>query len=276
MADPVQLSSALQGLKGNQNDQSVVSRFRAYLSSIVVLAPQGVGQVGGIAFDYKRDDTFQGTAEATDHWLEDNRATQDHVGVRAREITIGGSVSELSMSSLEISKLFNVLEGVQSALTQTPAYLGAYAVGTVTAMQQAITQAQSVLVQAQQALRRGQQIANLVSGIPAKSRQQQVFSVLEGYRASRALITVYTPFQVFDNMVITSLRATQGERTRMISDFHVTLKQLQFTQSPFDPSRSSAGRNASDAQVTTSVGSTAGLPVVGGTAVLPTAFPEVP
>lgn len=258
--------SPLVGVDTNVNAKDMAQQYDNAFNGRTVLAPKGVQQIGAFAFDYKGDDIVQMDNDVTDHWLEDNTAVQDHIGVRPTMVTLRGFVSELSISSSLLSKISTALNGVQNTLTRVDAYTGSYTPGTVVAMQKAISQAQSVAVQIEQAVARAAQLASFFQSGPAMTKQQAAYFQLSSLRLARVVFTVYTPFQVFDNMAIVSLRSTQSEKTRTMSDFSVTLKQLSFSNSISVSNYTGkfGGRAAQSNQSQTLNGGTAGKAIVDG------------
>ena len=245
-------------LDANVNAPNVAERYRAVFNGRTILAPRGVKQIGSFAFDYKGSDIVTLVNDVTDHWLEDNTAAHDHIGVKPIVVTLNGFVSELAVSSDLLAKLSGLLNSIQTTLVRVTNYTGNYSPGALLAMQRAISQAQNIAVQAEQAVARANQLLSLFQNGPAMTKQQDAYYQLSSLSLARVVFTVYTPFQVFHNMVITGLRATQTDKTRTMSDFTVTLKQLNFVGGTFQGYIDWGGRAAQNKQSRFSNGSTAG------------------
>jgi hypothetical protein len=246
---------------GDVNVPGAVCLYQSFLIAGTVVPPLGVQQIGPFAFDFEGDDSVDQENEVTDHYLEDNTAVQDHIGVKPIIVTLKGSVSELSFSAATSGLITAALSSVENTLSQADAYLGAYTPGVTQTLLTAITQAQNVATQIEQAAARVAQIASFFTPGIQYTKQQQAFAQLSALRLARTVFTVYTPFQVFFNMVIQSLSATQPAHTKTQADFVVTMKQLQFTD---DISQSSfltqyGGRAANGFQPQTSNGLTSGV-----------------
>lgn len=271
---PASAFSPLVGVDTNVNAKDLAQQYDAAFNGRTVLAPKGVQQIGAFAFDYKGDESVNMENEVTDHWLEDNTAVQDHIGVKPNMVTLRGFVSELSLSSSLLSKISTALNGVQNALTRVTAYTGSYTPGTLATMQQSISQAQNIAVQIEQAVARAAQLASFFQSGPAMTKQQAAYFQLSSLRIARVVFTVYTPFQVFDNMTIVALKATQSEKTRTMSDFSVTLKQLSFSNSITVSSYTGkfGGRAAQSNQTQTLNGGTAGKAFAAGVDAVKTAI----
>ncbi len=229
-----------------------------YLSRISVIAPRGVGQIDAFAFDYKGDDIVELSADATDHWLEDNSASQDHIGIKPVMITLSGFIAELSLASDVFAQLSGIIAGVENGLAQADAYKGRYTPGMNDRILNAITQVQNVVIQAEQALARGNQVLNLLTPGPKMNKQQRAFAQLSSLWAARTLVTVYTPFRVYQNMAIMSIHAVQPKSTRSLSDFVVTMKQINFTNTLLDTVTTHSSYAATDAESQTAGGGTSG------------------
>jgi hypothetical protein len=61
-----------------------------------------------------------------------------------------------------------------------------------------------------------------------QTKQQTYFQQFYGYWANRTLFTIQTPWAIFQDMAIQTLRAVQDADTRVITDFEVTFKLMRF------------------------------------------------
>lgn len=272
MALDIASQVAIGTVDANVNAPDVVSNYNNEFYGRTVLIPKGVGQVGAFTFDYRGTDEINIDTEITDHWLEDNTAVQDHIGVKPTIVTVRGFVAELNLSGTTLSFINKALSSVANSLTQVPSYLGHYTPGTIDNLQKAISQAQNIAIQIEQAAARAAQIAAFFPHAPAMNRQQAAYFQLSSLARARVVFTVIAgdndnPFQVFDNMAIMSLRTVQPENIKGWSDFTVKMKQLQFTEDISLPvfTANNAGRTASQAQPGTQNGATQGTPVPAST-----------
>jgi hypothetical protein len=248
---------------GDVNAPGAGELYQSFLYPTTV-AQEGVGQIGPFTFDYEGDDSVDQANEITDHWVESNDAVQDHIGVRPFQITLKGVVSDLVFSKASQGFILSALQTVETSIAQIDAYLGSYTPGATQALLNAITQAQNVAIQIEQAAARAAQIANFFSATPQLTRQQSAFIQLSALRLARTLFTVQTPFQVFYNMAIENIHASQPSWTDTQSDITVTMKQLQFTSTLSAASFTAqyGGNAAYGYQPQTSNGATSGLSAV--------------
>lgn len=188
-----------------------------------------------LLFHYEGEQTVQLKSDISDHYVEDNTAIQDQIALRPEMITVHGFIGELNdlaPPGLEKAKFWtNKLTTISSyapKLTTTATNLfntasrlysnarnvrdSAVATwGTVTG-----TGGQSVIG------------SNGLKQQPNQNKQQVAFQQFYGYWRSRTLFTVQTPWAVFQNCAIDSLRAVQDAETRVISEFEITFKLLRF------------------------------------------------
>lgn len=247
-------------LAPNVNSKDVAEDYSKFFSSRVVVAPNGVKQIGSFAFDYKGGEEVNLRSEATDHWLENNTVTQNSISVKPVEIKLRGFVSELALNAETTFRLQTLLTASLSTLSQVPLYLGSYTPGAVDAMSRAIAQAQSVALQIEQAAAFTAQLASYFLPGPALNKQQAAFARLEALQLARVVFTVFTPFKVYSNMAITSIRAAQDKTTKTMSDFSVDMQQINIVGNEVggaDPANF-AGRRATDTQSVIQNGGTPG------------------
>lgn len=214
----------------NYNAPGAAAAYSLAYQNRAVIAPAGVAQIGAFAFSYQGQAEADLSNEITDHWVESNTTVQDQIGVKSNVIILSGYVSELTLQASIAAQINAVIGTVENGLTQVDAYLGTYTPGTTDAILTAITQVQNVVTQIEQAASRAAQIASFFQAGPAMNKQQAAFAELSSLRAARILFTVYTPFQVFFNMAIMDLRAVQSEKTNTMSNFTVTMKQIQLSE----------------------------------------------
>lgn len=258
------VASSIQAGNLNLNNLNPAGAGDRYLQSLVnrsILVPIGVGSVETFVFDYKGDESVDMHSDISDHYLEDNTAVQDHIGVKPISVTLRGYVSELSLSTSVANSISAALAAVENQLSQADAYLGHYTPGATQAMFAAITQAQKIAIQIEQATARAAQIASFFLPGPQYNKQQTAYNQLNALWKSQYLCTVVTPFEVFSNMAIVSVKALQSANSRTISDFTVSLKQVRFTESLLQSRylEQFGGNASSNWQSPNSGGTTAGL-----------------
>lgn len=202
--------------------------------------PQLASLPPALLFNYEGEQTASIESDITDHFVEDNTAIQDQIALRPETITTQGFIGELN----------NVAPfGLQTAqkLADSLVSIGAYTPGlSITAIlayneafyayqiaNSAVTTAVSTWATVS-GVGQGEAVigANGVqSGVLlnlTQTKQQVFFQQFYGYWRSRTLFLVQTPWAVFENMAIKSLRAIQDAETRMITDFEVTFKMIRY------------------------------------------------
>ncbi len=98
----------------------------------------------------------------------------------------------------------------------------------------------------------------------AQSKEHIAFQQFYGYWRDRTLFTVQTPWAVFQNMAIKSLRAVQDAETRVITDFEVTFKMIRTVKTASTPgiAKTVQGRLAAQGASATDLSATAPPPSI--------------
>lgn len=231
----------MTNLVTTDNVLKIKSSFNQY-----IVTPLNAFGLGGFVFDIEGDTLINLTAEITDHFLEDNSAVQDHIALRPQRLTLRNYVGEL-VYRLD-SDTDTPLQKVVQKLTVISSYLPVL----VSSAQQA-KQAYEDLVSntinidvvkkafTAPTLNNVANMWALVKNLnPNASRQQQAYMYFKALWEQRILFSVQTPFEFIPNLAIESISARQGENTRYISDFSITLKKIRtvsIANAPFDPQK---------------------------------------
>jgi hypothetical protein len=201
------------------------------LSDVVLVSPYNEGAIkcendydskGGLVsfvFDVIGEQSSYIQTDITDHFIEDNSSIQDHVAIRPITVTVSGFQAELSNvtpPALEIIK--KVIDKVASLQYYAPQL-------SVSAIR-----AYNIAFQLYQALENAKKAISKLTGIEEQSKQQIAYDYFIQRIADRKLFEIDTPYKKFTSMAILSVRATQSEQSRYITDFEITFKQIRTAQ----------------------------------------------
>lgn len=182
-----------------------------------------------IVFDYDGEQTVSLESDITDHYSEDNTPREDQIALKPEIVTTHGFIGELNditpgiLIPLKIAaEKLTIIGGYTPGLSLTAqlAYneaLFAYRLAktTVNSVVSAVAGLDSVL--------------GLGLGVsPNQTRQQVWFQLFYNYWVAKTLFTVQTPWIVYKNMAIKSLRAIQEADSSVITDFEVSFKAMRF------------------------------------------------
>jgi hypothetical protein len=235
----------------NLSSLTPITTAATALSNLILVSPQkNIGyqpqnapswkrntaaQPPALLFNYEGEQNVTLSSDITDHYVENNSAIQDQIALRPEKITTNGFVGELNNiapAALQpikiIAEKLTTVSGYVPALSTTAllAYANAFQLYQV---------AQNVLNSAVStwATINGTNSDTVINGAgislaPNQTKQQIYFQQFYGYWKNRQLFTVQTPWAIFQDMAIESLRAIQDAETRMITDFEVTFKLMRF------------------------------------------------
>lgn len=250
------------------------------------------GTAPSLLFHYEGEQSATLTSDITDHFVEDNTAIQDQISLKPVEISTRGFIGELNdIAPLDLIRKLDVVDKLTLIGSYTPvlsttaliAYANAFQAYQIAQSQKnsEISAWSTITGASVDTVLDGSEdfitLADLESGLrPNQNKQQIAFQQFYGYWTSRVLFTIQTPWAVFKNMAIKTLRAVQSEETRVISDFEIVFKQMRFATTVTAASgENSQGRNAVQTAPLTDLGTSTPVPSISVDQGLSQNFPEV-
>jgi hypothetical protein len=225
---------------------STVGVAAGALSNLVLVSPQKVvgyqpmnkdgTMTSGTAllFHYEGQNDVTLESDITDHYVEDNTAVQDQIALKPEKISVHGFIGELNDIA---PKALQVLQTIANKLTVISAYTPAISTTALIAYNTAFQLYQTT----QNAINSAISSWSSVTGQGGTStigstgltvqknqtKQQLMFQQFYGYWRNRTHFTVQTPWAIFQNCAIQSLRAIQEADTNVVTDFEVTFKLIR-------------------------------------------------
>lgn len=239
-----------------------LSSVQALLSGTTSFSGLLPKQQPSLVFHYEGEQSVTFESDITDHFIENNTFIQDQIALRPEIITTHGYIGELN----DIAPFFLApVKAVADKLTAIGAYLPQISATAQIAYNEAFFAYQTLYNAANAAVNTASALGNLGSsnsnsgetvignsGITYsknQTKQQIAFQQFYAYWANRVLFTVQTPWAVFQNMAIKTVRAIQDADTAVITDFEITFKRIRTITSASENSKQVANRaNAQQAQ----------------------------
>lgn len=192
-----------------------------------IVSPLNAFGLGGFVFDIDGESTTTLSTDITDHYAEDNTTINDNIAVKPTIVLLKNYVGEV-VDRRDNSTNTPVQQVVQK-LTTLNSYLPPLA--------QAATQLQSVL-NTPTTLDSIANVTNPAANLYAlvknalqnTSRQKQAYQFFKALRDQKILVGVQTAHEFLTNMAVKDVIAIQGEGTKYMSSFAITLKQMRFAQ----------------------------------------------
>ncbi len=220
-------------------------------------------------FHYEGENTVSLESDITDHFVEDNTAIQDQIALRPELVSVHGFIGELSDVA---PPLLQPLLTAANKLTIISAYTPALSATAIIAYNVAFQAYQTASLAISSSVAAWASITNtggesvVSSGgiqlFPYQTKQQVAFQKFYGYWRNRTLFTIQTPWAIFENMAIKSVRAIQNEDNDDITDFELTFKMIRFASSQVTV-LTGDGRFNNQGASTTNIGSQTPQPSLG-------------
>ena len=179
--------------------------------------------ISGWKFSVNQREGIELSADITDHAIESGSFIHDHVVNKPVRITLSGFVGELVYEGP--GPIGAALESMQGAAGALPGMLGPFSPQALNGVTQTIAKANQVVQRVESYISTAKNaIDKIKSG--GKTAQARAFLELENSWKLKDVMTVQTPWQFYDRMMIESISITQEEDSDEISDIAVTLKQI--------------------------------------------------
>ncbi len=199
----------------------------------------------GFLFHVPGEDTVELSTDITNHFAEDNTSLQDQAALAPEIVVAQGFIGELNnVTPPELLPLKLAADKLS--------LLSPFAPGLSATAIRVYNTAAQVYATAKLAQQAALSAFNFVTGGDAEqiqSEQQKAYTLFEGYWKARQLFTVQTPWAIFNDMMIKTLRVTQTGDDRMISDFEITFQKMRFAKTILKSKLAQGRANAQSALV---------------------------
>ena len=184
-------------------------------------------------FHYEKQNNVSFESEITDHYIESNNTVvNDQIALKPEIISVQGFIGELNNVIEDRAQPFlNEAEEKLSVLSAFNPSLSSSALRTLNQAAQIYQTGQALLEAAQSS---AQTISNFLGEgneeTIRQNKQQIAFSQFYGYWQKKTLFKVQTPWAIFPDMVIQSLKAIQDD-VLDLTTFDISFKRLRFANS---------------------------------------------
>jgi hypothetical protein len=183
--------------------------------------------IAGFMFDIKTDDEVSVTADVTDHYVENNSTIQDHIALAPEQVTLRGLIGEVR--AYDSNKRQPTSRNVNFFPPITPFYPDLTLVAFSTSPtfngepklppEPIVTEIPGSLYD---------YFLDKQTSQPNQTKQAAAFNYFYQLYKARELFTVETPWGTWTSMAILSLKISQGEDTKYVSDMTIAFKKVRF------------------------------------------------
>lgn len=182
--------------------------------------------IAGFLLNIVTDDTFELESDITRYVTSENNPIQDHVSLMPETVTVSGEVAEVVQTEVTTEPVAPVgnplplVDGLQPQLTPGASATQQAEQTSALTDQAAVDSTQSLWGYYNQRL--PQQ--------PNQTKQSLVLGYLYQLWRGRQRCSVETPWGFMNSMMIQSVQASQGERTKWSSTFSVTFVKFRVAE----------------------------------------------
>lgn len=203
-----------------------MSAANAYMVKPEIPQFDNQGEISGFLFDVKGGDEINLKADITDHYAENNVALQDHIGIKPITVTVSGFVGEVR-TKYDPQTWQNTITNY----TSKSSALAFMAPEITTQAKATFNQMERLYGLYEKANDTTDNLFKTFKGTASSqtdTRQQEAFQYFKTAWQTRQPFKIQTPWQSLDQMFITTLKATQNDETKYITEFEITFKQIRF------------------------------------------------
>lgn len=206
-------------------------------------------------FDLKKEYKLSLSSDITDHYVEDNVAIQDHIGLKPVILDVVGSIGEVNlnaagkkMNEAKIKgEIFSKKEGKTNIFNAVDSYSNR--MGSLTSFVPNIAnQARDIYDSAKSVYNTGKKAFNFVKDPTGETKRSkgsgfaytETYTEKEIYKSEqfywidwfktqwehRASFTIVTPYGVLRDMYIMELSASQPDNTRYVTNLNIKFKKI--------------------------------------------------
>lgn len=225
-------------LKNIKENQRILNLFKNSIDAktAIVSILENTG-IAGFKFNVPKSERIKLENYITDYYTDSNSSVQDHIALKPITITLNGLHGEYFYSVNQIEDMLAKVKPTLELVEQFKPKLDAatkqiqrkkteqtYKYNAETNKIEAAISLKEHTLNSVDLFKKFQEIYKL------KSSQTRAYFFFEAMRNSREIFSVEASYKRFDNMAIQSLIAMRDNNAD-ITDFTITFKQIDFTQS---------------------------------------------
>lgn len=202
--------------------------------------------IAGFKFNIPQREQLKFQSEVTDHYTDSNNAIQDHIAQKPVTITLTGLHGDYfySVNELEdiLAKVVPTLSLVKQFIPKLPDSVKQKLLKKY--QQLAVTEntPEALKTNADKKELNNIDLFSMFQEIyKLSSSQTRAYLFLKALWKSKAIFSVETTFEKFDNMVVTDLSPLRDDSADM-AEFTITFKQINFTKTIVTTDKNAIGR----------------------------------
>lgn len=183
--------------------------------------------IGGFTLYARINETVSRSSRVPTSWLEDGSYAQDQIIVDPLTITISGEVSDVY---IERESAIEALTRAQGVVGVVETYLPTRTQSQVQRINSIINDATDKLREVDRAINTGKQVFGFFgAGSGAKTNRELFIDAVELWTDGKQMISIETPYRLYDSMVITSISITRNNEHEALA-FNLSAQKIRFAE----------------------------------------------
>ncbi len=188
-----------------------------------IITPTTMFGISGFVFDGDGETQVTHSSVITDNVIEDNSVIHDHIATKPIKLKMVRYMGELAL------KEENILQSIAGTIVPVLAPVAAFAPEMVSVTKNVTSVINGSKPMNMDALSTADDMYALFKNLnPFASSKQQAYIYFKALAEKGIPVSVQTPFQYFQNMVIETITATETEDNEEVSNFTLEMKQLRY------------------------------------------------
>ena len=200
-----------------------------------IIVPSTMFGISGFVFDGDGETQVTHTTAITDNVIEDNSVIHDHIATKPVKLKMVRYMGELAL------KKETPLQALAGKIVPVLAPVVAFAPKMVSVTKNVTDIVNKTKPMNLDALSTADDLYSLFKNLnPRASNKQKAYIYFKALAEKGIPVSVQTPFQYFQNMVIETITATETEDNEEVSNFSLEMKQLRYasvTTTGFDENK---------------------------------------
>lgn len=227
-----------------------INSYDSALNAIIVTSAGKTG-VSGFVFDIPSGESLELDSDISEHYTENGSYIADHMICKPVIYKTGGFIGNLVYTMPQSGSVEYTADQITNRLASVNAYLGPFTSQATQIAAAIVSQVSYVANQAEALKKKATNLINYISGNDStENPQQSAYKQLRALWKSKQIVSVQTPWEYFDKMLIKSIVSSHDDKSDSYTEFSISLQEARFADTEVTSFDNNISAPASDIQAT--------------------------